>query len=656
MRARLSPFTSNRHRIRSGIQLGLVLSLLLSLFTMTAAADGPAARKASATQAATKTSSFPAPGADVLNLEISKHYKLHRDGSWNMRLTVKRRILTYKGKKEYADFKFNYNQAFQQVKLLSAATIKPDGQRLTVSKREVHDIPAPWNSDAALYSRARQLVVNLPAVEPGCITEVSIESDSRMGFWSCEYFRLEQPIQKKEVSISVPAGQELYFTPPSQVKLHASRSRDKNGNTIYRWQGQKIPASIPERGAPDMTEQGFCLLAGTFADNQAVAAFFRKGFPGFPPPGDTPEANPATAASPRKKTAGQNPADALFRELCDQTTLYPISFLETDLQVQPPELTAQKGYGRDADLCLLFYQRLRRHHLPARILLASPTDQFPEQCPKPAWPGWWEDILIESGGSFFAFGNEKPAPGITGYDGCPALDLASGKLLTICDRTASVTRTELHLNSNLQPNRIDGRLRLSLYGSAATSQRYTWRNLSPDEKKIAASQILHGLNPRASFTAPLKLKNLQDDSLPLVFTCRFTVPEPFALDPLTAKGPRRYRLPLSCTSSVTGLQSLLSRRTQPLAFSGNFQEERLVTLKLPPGCRPTLTPPDLETQLPLCCFFQQTTWNEKDHTITWRQNFTKKRGIMPPAPDYSRFIATIRRLTDNENCFIEFAH
>ena len=61
--------------------------------------------------------------ADAVNLKIKKHYTVAADGSYKLHLYVKRRILTYKGKKEHADFKFTYNQARQSVKLLKAQTI-----------------------------------------------------------------------------------------------------------------------------------------------------------------------------------------------------------------------------------------------------------------------------------------------------------------------------------------------------------------------------------------------------------------------------------------------------------------------------------------------------------------------------------------------------
>jgi len=60
--------------------------------------------------------------ADAVNLKIEKHYTLNQDGAYKLHLYVKRRILTYKGKKEYADFKYTYNRSRQQVKLLKAQT------------------------------------------------------------------------------------------------------------------------------------------------------------------------------------------------------------------------------------------------------------------------------------------------------------------------------------------------------------------------------------------------------------------------------------------------------------------------------------------------------------------------------------------------------
>ncbi len=598
--------------------------------------------------------------ADIINLAIRKAYRIEKDGTWSLRLDLRRRILTYKGKKDYADFRFPYNRAWQKVKLLKAVTIKADGTRLTSGPKEIHDIPTPWNSEAALYSRERLLVVNLPAVEPGCEIELSLKLESRRGFWCREYFRLEQPVRKKTVSFSLAPGVRLFRQPPARLALNFTRETDGSGRTVYRWQGSDLPALPAESWAPDAVQEGFCLLASTFPDDAAVAAFFRAGIPGFPE-----IRSRATPPDANRSRARENEIFALYRGLRDRCSVYPLSLLESDLEVQPPELTAEKGYGRDADLALLFWRRLRERGLPARLLLVCEPGSFPERLEQPAFPGWWKHLLVECGGTFFAFHDYQPPSGITGYDGCPALDLACGERLFVHDRRPGVSRTEIELRPATDFSRATGRLRLRLEGAAAAGQRYRWKHRSPEEFRIAAARFLHELAPRAHFLTPLKISGLRQEESPLVFSCDFTLPAPFIPGPGfgesenpggSEKRQPEFILPLGIPATASDLQYLPRKRVRPLAFRSSQQEERIVTLHLPPGCHPVLLPPELKGRVPHFSWSSHSSWEPKSATLVYRQRVTRSRGLIPPprkTPDYRQLLNAIRKLTRGENLIFE---
>jgi len=113
---------------------GRLLPLLLLLLFLL---PSPGRAAAGTTDPSTSRPAFPPPGADALNLKISKRYEIAADGSVRHHLYVRRRILTYKGKKDYADFKYTYNRAYQEARLVRARTFKADGQTVAVGKEEV---------------------------------------------------------------------------------------------------------------------------------------------------------------------------------------------------------------------------------------------------------------------------------------------------------------------------------------------------------------------------------------------------------------------------------------------------------------------------------------------------------------------------------------
>ena len=636
----IAPESLFRQRIEPSLgKIGIaVLILFFSLFT-----PFQVVSQAAETSPQTVEAAFPPPGADALNLKISKHYKVENDGSVRHRLYVRRRILTYKGKKDYADFKYTYNQAFEKVRLIGARTFKADGETVKVGDKEVHDIPAPWNSGASLYSRTRQLVVNLPAVEPGCEIEIEIEVTSDIGFWCAEYFRFSDPILDKEVVIEAPASLPLKFLPPARLQLAHSTRKTENDTVIHSWQARKVPGLTPARWAPDEAEQGYCLLASSFADNRAVAAFFRRGFPGLE--GEKKRAQRA-ATTPPGQAAGNHPASfRIFQELSRKATPLAISFQETDMQVQAPAKTAANGYGRDADLALLFSHKLKQKKIPARILMTCNDSRFPGVFGDFPWPGWWDATVVESQGHFFYFGSDKPAPGITGCDGCPALDLESGQLVTIHDRKPAAATTRVELFPGTLPT-ATGTFMLTLKGSAATGWRRDWRNLSPGEKRIAASQLLHELNPTAEYTAPIRISGLEEPLTPLVFRGRFKIGKLF-----TRLDNHRFLMPLPAPDFPSPWPTLLRNRKQPVAVSENFTLRNRLVLHLGQKLRLADLPAGIEGKTANFQWQAAARFDPETGTLNCVRNFSQQRGIVSAAsnPDYGKFLAAVRALAANEN-------
>jgi len=560
-------------------------------------------------------------GADAVNLKIEKHYTINHDGSYKLNLYIKRRILTYKGKKEYADFKLNYNQAQQQVKLLKAQTTTVKGKVLTVKPEEVHDIPAPWNSEVSLYSKSRQMVVSLPAVEPGSEIEIELELQSNNGFWCQENFRLNDPILDKTVIIDTPTSIRLYSRDPLSLKLIQLQQKTDSDTIRHQWQGKNIPALTPERGAAPLLEQGFCLLISTFSDWKQVANLFQQSFI------NAQNSNNGGIITIRSENSenNSNPAShQLYRQIRKLTT-YEISFQETDWKVQSPAETRRLGYGTDCDLALLFSTQLKLHRLPAGIVMVCSQNHFLEKFADFPYPGWWDTALVKSGTDFFLFSSEKAAPGITGYDDRIGLDLKSGKIITVKDRAANKIVTNLELNLKNFPE-CQGKFSLNLHGSKATEWRSQWRDLSDPEKKIAANQFLHQIDPEATFVRKLMITGLKDDRKNLAFKCNFNLKN--AAFKITGNSlESQYLLPLKALELPYQLKSMLTNRKQPLIIANNLTIKDQINIRLPDNSRITSLPPVIAGQLP--GFSWQTTckFNPENDLIKFNRTITLKRSI-----------------------------
>ena len=585
--------------------------------------------------------------ADAVNLKIEKHYTLTEDGASKLHLYVKRQILTYKGKKEYADFKYTYNRSRQHVKLLKAQTTTREGKILTVKPEEMHDIPASWNSEVSLYSQARQMVLSLPAVEPGSTIEIEIEVTGINGFWCQEYFRLNDPILEKEVIIEAPVSPKLQFRAPENLPLEFQQKPAANDYQRYQWRGTNIPALTPERGASSHLEQGFCLLASSFSSWRQVADFFNKSF--------------TTARQPDKdqptkiaidNTAAAPISDELYRRIRTLTT-YEISFQDTNFKVQPPVTTKQLSYGTDCDLALLFAQQLELYRQPAGIIMVDSQRRILKKFTDFPYPGWWDTALVKSITDFFLFSHAKEAPGITGFDQSLGLDLATGKLITVKDREANQTDTELSLDLTNFPA-ARGELNLTLKGSAATDWREQWRDLSQPEREISSSQFLHQIDPEAEFIDKLTITGLKDDRNELNFRCRFKQADPCPEIRRTKTG-RHYLLPLQAPDIPYPLESILLDRQQPLTITASQLINDEITIKLPARAQIISRPRPTSGRLPQFSWRISCEIDKKTNTIIYKRRINLERGIIPAQnPKYEKFVAAIRSFNQPEALRIIF--
>ncbi len=577
-------------------------------------------------------------GADAVNLKIRKHYTVAVDGSYKLHLYVKRRILTYKGKKAHADFKFTYNQAHESVKLIKGQTITAGGEILGVKTEEIHDIPAPWNSEVSIYSKSRQMVVSLPAVEPGSEVEVELEVSAKVGFWCEEHFRLYDPIIDKEVIIDCPTAWALQFRNPENLDIKFEKDIIDDQQSRYHWRGENISALTPERWAPGVAEQGFCLFVSSFNNWAQVADYFNSFFEKSSPQKNDQIYWPQLQGSP----SAENPLrDQLFRQMRDLTT-YAISFLETDFKVQNPAKTRRLGYGKSCDLALLFASQLRLQGEKAHILLVNRQQHFLEKFADLPYPGWWDTALVESGGDFFLFATDKPAPGITGFDNHWALDLKTGKLVQIKDRERAEIKTELTFNADNDSPDSQGNLKLTIKGSAATSWRAQWRDLSPPEREITLSQLLHQINPQASPLSPLTTQGLQDDRQELIFSCNFKVENLFAD---LSNQSEQMLLPIKAPDFPLPLQTLLKSRQQPLTINNNLVISDRIVLKLPANFKIKELPVAASGNFALLNWQVKIIFDKQTQKLTYERKLELQRGIFETEmPAYEKFVTAIRNL------------
>lgn len=530
----------------------------------------PADRKAEAF-------SFMAKGAeggsgarhDAINRLIEKEYRLQPDGSWTMRLHFVTQVLTFNGMKENSDFRFRYNPAFEEVKVLLARTATAHGRVVDANPKEINDIPDPGTSRASLFASSRIKVVNFPAVDLGSTVELVLEKRSRLPFWALESFRLDDPTLVKQVRVQVPEGMELkHFTDHPGITLDVRPAADNPGATEYVWTGKDLLSAWKEPHSPHLLNSGHCLVLATASDWLNATALLRdrllrKGWKelevnlyGYP---DTPE--------------------GLFSALQEQIKAFRVPLFKTALRFQEPEKTLSSRMGTQFDACILFMAILRQKGHSPRLILANSRGAFLDRLESVPAAGLLDTAVVECCGRFFSFDSRNMPPGVTDMDGQLGLDLETGRWLTIEDHPKAQTSSAWQVE--LRSQRLAAvRYFRSDSGAESRTMRAIFRDLTPEEFDVRKRMFLFALSPSVREGGHLWVNGEEDLRSPV------TVRADFELDaPLIQLKDGSLLYPVRFGQILESLGSLPRKRHNPFFLAQGQTARFVLELTIPPGWR-----------------------------------------------------------------------
>ena len=165
------------------------------------------------------------------------------------------KIFNSRGAKDYGEFKIRFNQSKENIKILEAKTIKPDGSIIRPKEDAINEITPPEAADASIYSDARIKVVSMSGVEPGSIVICEyIKTKNKYAisgeFWEYELLQLTDPIEEKKLVVKTPKEKKINY----KVKNGdlAPEITEKKNAKVYTWAKKDVPAIIKENNMPSL--------------------------------------------------------------------------------------------------------------------------------------------------------------------------------------------------------------------------------------------------------------------------------------------------------------------------------------------------------------------------------------------------------------------
>ena len=313
-----------------------------------------------------RSSSIQGEQDDVLVLQSQRHFKLENQHRWTLKHKVRKRILTYKGKKENSEIKVRYNPIWEEVRLLSAHVFNGE-ERQEISEQETNLMDASWVGSAPRYPAGKILVASLPSVEIGSVIEYELEHTcfDRPFFFTRQSFQSKDPIEEKSVLVEAPGNVSLHCWSQDPQGVLQEEQNETDGVVSRSWtakdqKGVSLEDQLPPWWSLTPT---VALSSGTWKD---LSHHVRDGL-------FQELKGSQKVLKGLKRKLGKDPSLTEIRNHVSKSVrLSGPSLDEVPLSaLSPPLVTYREGYGNSADRAILLYGLTKAAGYRPRFVLAS---------------------------------------------------------------------------------------------------------------------------------------------------------------------------------------------------------------------------------------------------------------------------------------------
>ena len=451
------------------------------------------------------------PPADILMLEDVIIFNLTDRHSWTRTRSVKKKILTYSGKKQSGELKFTYNPVWKEITLDQAKVTNPDGSIREVSEGEINLMDAPWVGSAPRYPGGKILVASLPQLEIGSIIEYHYTSTCRDQPFFAAYltFRSYAALKKKTVTIEAPADLSLtVFTDEiGNVSMERSAPEGDDTRVLYRWTAEDLPPLKREGRLPPR----WSFLPTVFTSTGEW-----KTYAG--------EVNDVLTAAALDQPESERKARLLIEGESDPWKRLEIirDFIALNVRKAGPGInslplsavtgadrTLEEGYGNTTDRGVLYYTMLKAAGFSPGFVLASSRpmiDRFADLYRKVPNEGSFSTVLVRVDDDSLGLGdsravylndtNQYAAIGATPREGKMALTVPGGRLEEIWP--ALETSSENRIGMKVAENG-DAVLTVKnlLRGNGYGKQKKFFAELTPEKKRRYYQELVGGFSKAA---------------------------------------------------------------------------------------------------------------------------------------------------------------
>lgn len=208
--------------------------------------------------------------ASAIDVFTGIEIEVKEDYSYTGHVFSIRKILNYKGKKEYSDVTLSYNADYEKIEPGKCFSIDPSGKRIPIPENQINDLNSSTSIVHPLIN-FRETIINFPQIEPGyyIVLEYTVINNRKKPVTGVEQFRGSNPFMHKRVSIRFPKKFKLntYFDKDKLIFF-----KEKKGKfQIYTWEIKNVPLIKDESHSPFYLISGIPVVYSFYKNWQELA-------------------------------------------------------------------------------------------------------------------------------------------------------------------------------------------------------------------------------------------------------------------------------------------------------------------------------------------------------------------------------------------------
>lgn len=566
-------------------------------------------------------------------------YKLYKNNAYTQRL---------------AEVVLPYNASYQDLRVLSAQTIKKDGTVLKVSQSEIRD--GGIAGEYLMYDDAHGMNFSMPGIEDECVIDYSFQMVTHPIFMPGQFttywgFNGFEPVGISRLTLKVPADKPMQFkTYNDKLEPIITMSVDGRMKT-YVWEKKNLAPLTVEPAMPHADEVKIWMEASSLNGWQDVATWFWGLQQPQAKPTDNIRATVQTLIA--NKTTDEEKCRAIYDWVANKTRYVGIEF---GISAYKPHAAADvhdKQYGDCKDKANLLITMLNLAGIKANPVLLHagerrkvgdglPTLNAFNHCIAVAEIGgkeMWLDATAET----CAYGDIPD-----GDRGVQAFVVRDGKGKFETIPVYNPTDNGLEVKTKIQML-ADGSAKTqseaTMKGEFGQSIRSSVRLITPDKRK----EVMQGIAGKLGLAGSIKefaLPDGQEKRGPFVMN--------MALDAAHyGKVTGKSLLILPLVSSISNMRDnpfKAEKRVWPIMEEDASSQHSETILTLPDGYEIEDVPADVDIVCPIQEYHRKITKSTDGKTITIADTFISKPGKVEPA-DYGKvkgFYDEILKASDDQ--------